>query len=249
MKKATVTIMLLALCLNIVGCSAPNKKTEQTSDVSLSQTESDVQILDPLKDQGSQAKKTGDTSATALPSESAKELGGYNNSYIESVINEDFKDLTQEQFYRIALYKSEHDGRHPYNEAVAAGLIDSDSPKITREKIQEIIQEALNKDLLPDNTKFSIENSDGEIFSYYNSADPKCFFGYILNEAKKIQPYYDETTDNTYDKYYYPVTDENGNPTEAIKITIDSTKGTIQYIRLNEKGDDGKSKKEILYES
>ena len=232
--------------------SPPEEKTykaenEPSDPASQTDKKVDESLIEP-SEYPSPSEEPLTTNVMKVSSEIAKELGnGF--SYIEDVINEDFSGLTQEQFDRIAIYKSTHAGRHPYNEAVAAGLIDSDSPKITREKIQEIIQEALNKDLLPDNTKFSIENSDGEIFSYYNSADPKCFFGYILNEAKKIQPYYDETTDNTYDKYYYPVTDENGNPTEAIKITIDSTKGTIQYIRLNEKGDDGKSKKEILYES
>lgn len=103
--------------------------------------------------------------------------------------------------------------------------VDPDAPKMTLEKMKEIISEA------------------------NHSITPEYRFKYILDEVQKIQPYYDITIDNTYDLYYVLSTDEEGKEIEVIKITLDYPRDVIQYVRTDEKGEEWKNKKEILYKS
>ena len=66
-------------------------------------------------------------------------------SIIESVINNRFPDITQEQFDKMAEYMKITGVRDsPYELAVAAGLVDPDAPKMTLEKMREIIENAKN---------------------------------------------------------------------------------------------------------
>ena len=208
--------------------SRPAEKTDSSENKSsepASQTDKKADgHANEQSDPHSRSKEPVTAVATKVSSEVAKKLGN-SRSYIEDVINEDFGGLTQEQFDRIAIYKSAHEGRHPYSEAVEAGIVDPDAPKMTLEKMKEIISKA------------------------NESVTGGRRFNYILYEAKKIQLYYDITADSITEYYYVLSADGDGKEKEAIKITVDYPYGVIQYIRTDEKGEDGKNKKEILFDS
>lgn len=165
-------------------------------------------------------------------------------SIIESVINNRFPDITQEQFDKMAEYMKITGVRDsPYKLAVAAGLVDPDAPKMTLEKMREIIENAKNNKNLKNYVIVEYE-SEGKTYEFKHFGSKECYFGVILDEAKKIQPYFDYNG-NAYDRSYM-LTDEEGNRTGRIVVVFDPASPYIYYEDFSVK--EGDKKREILFD-
>lgn len=165
-------------------------------------------------------------------------------SNIESEINHRFPALTQEQFDKMAEYiKTKNASGRPYDQAVAAGLVDPDAPKMTLEKMQTIIEDAKSNKELKDYVMVEYE-SEGTTYQFKTFAGKDCYFGYILDEALKIQPYFDYII---HESTNYMLTDEEGNQTGRIAIVFDTASPYIYYESFTASEEDGKIK--ILFDT
>ena len=100
----------------------------------------------------------------------------------EAKVNYQYPELTQEQFDEIISLRCIHSGNEMlYQEGIIAGTVDPSAPRLTLEKVKEIIADAKKREL----------ESDKEAYKRTKTMvcdNPTCYGGYIFSEIKKIQP-------------------------------------------------------------
>ncbi len=156
-------------------------------------------------------------------------------SYFIKRVKEYYPDITQEQLDRYVLFRDaiySSDDRYPYLESIILGETDPSIPKLTLEKMKQIIKESKENP----NVRPKIKHYDDELH------DESYVGHYIMMELDKAQYYCDVYT--LKENVYY--LDGNTENTRTEEIVVDKSGAKVTYNKYSENGE--KIKSEVLFD-
>lgn len=215
-----ISIALIFGMLLLAGCSNTANETNTNAEIKNTVTNLSVENVEETSDketinaeesiQTESTEESSENSAEALsPSEDLlsqlKNIGQPHNSTIENYtdyINSNYPGITQEQFDEIfLLLDDEYPSFLYYKEAVIAGQIDANAPKLSVDAVKDIIKKVYSDSKADTSTEFDFQDISKKIFE----------------EIQKIQKRPDYVGGSGYTVLFY------------ILESDDTTKKQIQY--------------------